>query len=100
MKATGTGGQSVERIRKAMAGELPLEGMGERIHPTFANWTAKASDGTAWDLRWFKDGLILIGATTAHRRVGFRAEARTIQQARLQAVRIANLIADGITRED
>lgn len=83
----------------AMAGELPLESLHEWILASAVCWTAKAPDGAAYDLRWFRDGRILIAVTGEPRQVGFRAKASTIQAARLHAVRIAGLIADGITRE-
>jgi len=94
------GEESVERLRKAMAGELPLEGLGEQLLASAACWTAKAPDGTAWDLRWFRDGRTLTATTGTPLRVGFRVKARSIQVARQQAVRIAHLIADGKTKED
>jgi hypothetical protein len=81
-------------------GEKPLDSLNEWALASAVCWTAKAPDGAAYDLRWFRDGRILIAVTGEDRQVGFRAKAATIQAARLQAVRIANLIADGITRED
>jgi len=81
-------------------GDKPLERLNEWVLASAVCWTAMAPDGAAYDLRWFRDGRILIAVTGQPRQVGFRAKARTIQEARLQAVRIAALIADGITRED
>lgn len=86
--------------RASEPGELPLASLGETFLASAVCWAATAPDGTPWDLRWFRDGLILIAAAGVPLQVGFRAKAPTIQQARLHAVRIANLIADGITRED
>ena len=87
-------------LRAEMAGELPLEHLNEWQLASAVCWTAKAPDGAAYDLRWFRDGRILIAVTGTPWQVGFRVKAATIQQARLQAVRIAGLIGDGITRED
>jgi len=94
------GDTSAERIRQAMTGDLPLEHLNEWALASAVCWTAKAPDGAAYDLRWFRDGRVLIAVTGTPRQVGFRVKAATIQQARLQAVRIADLIGDGITRED
>jgi hypothetical protein len=88
------GEEAVDRLRKAMAGELPLEGLDEQLLTGGgARWTAAAPDGTPWDLRWFLDGRCLVATTGTPPRVGHRAKAPNIQAARLEAVRISHLIA-------
>jgi hypothetical protein len=88
------GEEAVDRLRKAMAGELPLEGLGEQLLTGGgARWTVADPDGTPWDLRWFLDGRCLVATTGTPPRVGHRVKAPSIQAARLEAVRISHLIA-------
>jgi hypothetical protein len=55
-RAAGPSGddqQELDRLRAAMAGETPLEGLGETVVHDGAHWTAEGPRGALWIIRWF-----------------------------------------------
>jgi hypothetical protein len=92
--------EGLDRLRAAMAGEAPLDGLDETLVHDGAHWTAEGPRGALWVIRWSSAVSNVTAWKFPRGRTGFRAAAADLPAARREAARIAALIADGKTRED
>lgn len=92
--------ESLARLRADMNSETPLVGLDETLIFDGAHWTAEGPHGVLWVIRWHS----ATGRAWAWKfpkgRAAFHCDAADLPAARREALRIAALIADGITRED
>jgi hypothetical protein len=92
--------ETLARLRAAMAGETPLEGLDEQIRHDGAEWIAVSPGGRLWVIRWFSGTGNVAGIDGNSYVTRFRGTAADLPAARREAARIAALIADGKTKED
>jgi hypothetical protein len=90
----------IARLRAAMAGETPLEGLDEALIFDGAHWTAEGPNGALWVIRWHSGTGTVTAWRGARGRVSFRGTAADLPAARREALRIAKAISDGQTREN
>lgn len=92
--------EALARLRAAMAGETPLEGLDEQIRHDGAEWIAVSPGGRLWVIRWFSGTGNVAGIDGNSYVTRFRGTAADLPAARREAARIAALIADGKTKEE
>lgn len=90
----------IARLRADMNGQTPLTGLDEKIRRDGAEWIAESPGGRLWVIRWFSGSGNVAGIDSLSYATRFRGTAADLPAARREALRIAALIADGITRED
>jgi hypothetical protein len=74
--------------------------LGEHLIPEGAHWTTEGPHGEDWVIRWNRATGTVQARRWQHSLPGsFSAEADNLPAARLEAHRIAGMIADGKTRE-
>jgi hypothetical protein len=91
---------TIARLRAAMAGEAPLEGLDEQIRHDGAEWITESPGGRLWVIRWFSGSGNVAGIDSDSYVTRFRGTATDLPAARREALRMAGMIADGKTRED
>ena len=91
----------ITRLRAAMAGLTPLEGLDENLIHDGAHWTAEGPKGELWVIRWHSGAGSAWAARRAQPgRIHFPCEAADLPAARREAARIAKAISDGQTKEN
>jgi hypothetical protein len=79
----------------------PRTRLDEYVIPEGAHWTTEGPHGQDWVIRWNSATGTVQARRWQHGMPGsFSAEAGGLPAARLEALRIAGLIADGKTREN